>query len=177
MASSKAGIRYEHEIANRIYEYTGHRLLPQRDGFSGNGTVPGADIAIEDGNTVHAIELKRTGDSSQTFTYKPDDDDPGDIDELEKFGNEYPRTVAAYIGVKFDNRQLALAKVWYDGESILEDTVATAPIDAIVTRADNVSMRKPPTTVQDEDEGWPSATKGNDVEYLLDVINYTGPIA
>lgn len=176
MASSKSGIQYEHELANGVYRRTGHRLLPQRDGFSGNGAVPSADLQIEDGRMIHAFEVKKTSQSSKTFEYKPNSDDPGDIDELLQFQAECPRTVCAYLGVRFENRQLVIAKI-HRSETLLEDIVATCPVDAKATRADNVSIRKPQTENQalTDEIGWPSASVGDDVGYLLETIGYNGP--
>lgn len=179
MPSGKSGISFEHSIANGVYRRTGNRLLPQRDGYSGNGAVPSADIVIEDGETVHAIELKNTSRNSQTFEYDPEPDVlSDDIAQLFEFMEQYPRTVCGYLGVKFPNRQLILAKVWADGATPLEDIVATCPVDAVVTRADNVSIRKPPTTVQAkaDETGWPSAQAGNDIDYLLNTIGYDKPV-
>lgn len=176
MVSSKGGVRYEHALANAVYRRTGHRLPPQRDGYSGNGGVPSADILIEDGSMVHAFEVKKTSRDRQTFTYHPTDEEPGDIDELLTFAQQYQRPVCGYLGVSFPKRQLVLVPLW-GGATPLEDAVAASPVQAKVTRADNISVPKPPTETQatSEESGWPNASDGDDVGYLLDVIGYEGP--
>jgi len=171
MYAQKRGYEYENELVKTIYRHPDSDVVPVPCGMSGNHAVPAPDVLIDDGEKVHAVELKRTSETAKTFSYEPDADTRDDIDDLLRFARQYPRTVCPYVGVRFDNRQLILAKVWPKGadeDQLLDSIVTTAPTDVVVTRADNVSFRKPESEKSDAE--WPSAQAGDDAEYLLEVI-------
>lgn len=176
-SQQKAGFDYEHEIANGVYETTEHDISPLRVGYSGNQSIPLPDVVIDDGTKIHAFEFKRTSDDRISVTFEednigePNPDD--DLSQLLTFAEQYPRTVCPYIGVRFTNRQLILAKLWQeapDYKSVLRSAVQTCPTDARLTRADNLSFHKPNSERSDAD--WPSARQGDDIEYLLETIDY-----
>jgi Holliday junction resolvase len=167
MGSTKQGLRYEHDLKNDIYERTLSKdrvLVPIRPDFSGNSLPPNADLVVNDGRRVHAIELKRTG--KDVFRI------PGyEIEQLVQFCQEYPAPAYPYLGVRFNQRQLVLTKVWMgDGgdNSYAEDAALMCPVEAHATEADTFVIQKPST------EEWPSVTKGDDVEHVLDTIGYYG---
>lgn len=171
--SNQQGIDYEHEIADAVYEHTDGQLFPMRAGYSGNQAIPMPDVAIDDGDKIHAFEFKRTSNDRFSVTYDPEKvgepNSSDDLSQLVTFARDHPRTVCPYVGVRFTNRQLVLAKLWLkapDDRSMLNSAVQTCPTSVRVTRADNLSFHKP-----DTDE-FPSARAGDDVEYLLETIDY-----
>lgn len=193
MTYSKRGYEYENQLVKDIYEQTSSQCMPIPCGFSGNHAVPSPDFLIDDGEKVHAFEVKRASNTrgAKTFTYEGDDDSAvsdtdtdsdsasdstsatagGDIDQLCTFARAHPRTVCSYLGVRFNNRQLILGKVWHqttDRSEVLDSIVTTTPTDAVITRSNNISMRKPESDVSDA--SWPSASAGDDVQYILDTI-------
>lgn len=169
MAQQK-GRRYETQLCRDIYRQTDGDLLPIPAGYSGNHDVPSADIIIDDGTKIHAFELKNTSKDRKTVYYDPQDPGKDDIYQLLRFAREYPRTVAPYIGVDFDRRQLVCSKLWLEGPNdrmALQSAVNTTPTDVRLTYDDNLSFHKPSTDI------WPSAKSGDNTEYILDLINYT----
>lgn len=169
MGLQQRGLDYEHEICQGVYEATDGRLLPERVGYSGNGVVPSPDVRIDDGTKVHAFELKKTKQDRLSVTYDPTDNKKDDLCQLIDYARSYPRTVVPYVGVRFRNRQLILAKLWLgapNDEAIVRSATKTAPTDVRMTRANNLSFHKPGTS------DWPSQTKGDDIEYLLEEIGY-----
>lgn len=172
----QAGLDYEHEIANGVYDRSGQQLFPIRAGYSGNSDIPLPDVAIDDGDKVHAIELKNTVEDRISVTFDEDElgkaDADDDLSELVTFAEGYPRTVCPYVGVRFKNRQLVLAKLWLeapDRRSMLNSAKQTCPTQVNVTRADNLSFHKP------ELDEWISAKKGDDIEYVLETIGVEQP--
>jgi Holliday junction resolvase len=159
----RKGLAYEHELANDIYRASDRKLIPIRAGYSGNQVPPMPDIHLDDGEVVHALEIKRTKDDvSQIF-------ETTDLTQLQRFATQYPRKVYPYLGVRFTRRQLILIPMWAknDGtglDEVLENAVTLCPVEAEVTRKNNFSVKRP-----DTDE-WPSATKGNDATHVLDRI-------
>jgi len=179
MSSQKAGLNFEHEIANGVFDRTGGRLLPLRVGWSGNQKVPSPDVVLDDGDLVHAFEFKRTTQDRISITFSPEtpeEDRDDDLSDLLRFANDYPRKVAPAVGIRFTNRQLLLLRIWPadNDEKLRESMVETAPVEAKVTRAGNISVPKPPTDTQatTDEQGWPSSQVGDDFEYLLDYINW-----
>ncbi len=169
MSSQKRGKSYETELSQDIYEETDHTLLPEPIGYSGNHNIPAPDIRIDDGTKIHAFELKRTTSDRISVTYDPTDRGKDDLHQLIQYAREYPRTVVPYVGVRFTQRQLLIAKLWLgapNDEAVIRSATKTAPTDVRLTRAGNLSIHKP-----DTDE-WPSARKGDDVQYLLETIGY-----
>lgn len=171
MYAQKRGIEYENDLVRDVYEHPDSDVVPVPCGMSGNHGVPAGDVLVDDGEQLHAFELKRTSEDSKSFVYEPDPGLRDDISDLLVFAKEYPRPVCPYVGVRFDNRQLILAKIWQkssDDSQLLDSIVTTAPTEAIVTHAGNVSFRKPDSDKSSAE--WPSATAGNDAEYLLETI-------
>lgn len=175
MVRSKAGIEYENELALEIYRATSGELLPLATRSSGNVAIPMPDIVIDDGEIVHAMEIKRTSKEKVTFTSDPTGDPPtDDLYQLLLFSELYPRTVCPYVGAKFPNRQLVLTRLWPDEttegaktlDQILDEAVLMCPVDSKNTRTDNFIVYKPGTNQ------WPSMRAGDDVEHVLDVIGY-----
>jgi Holliday junction resolvase - archaeal type len=165
MGASKRGLNYEHRIANGIYLRT--EIPALRSGYSGNQLVPSPDIVIDDGEKLHAIELKTTSEGRTSLTWEADDEENDDISGLLEFTRDCPRTVCPYLGVKFNHRQLSLAKGWpmADDTAVLLETFAgTAPTDVRLTNNLNLSWHKP-----DTDE-WLSQQKGDDIKYICEVL-------
>jgi len=163
------GRAYEMDLCTELYERTGGTILPIPAGYSGNHNIPSADIVIDDGQKVHAIELKKTSADRKSLYYDPEDTERDDLNQLLEFARDYPRTVCPYFGVRFDRRQLILAKFWLGAPNdmiALRSAVNTTPVDVRLTAAGNISVHKPDT------ETWPSASSGSDVEYILDTIGY-----
>lgn len=176
MSQQKAGYVAENDLVKEIYDQTDGDLFPIPVGMSGNHNVPAPDIVIDDGVKVHAFELKTTSKDRISVMLDPDEygkvTTSDDLSQLIYFGRNYPRTVVCYVGVSFNRRQLLLVKLWHNSdlsvENVLQSAVTTAPsgVDVSVTYANNLSVQKPDT------DGWPSAAQGDDIEYLLDTINY-----
>lgn len=173
MSKQKGGYDFEHTIANGVYDFTGGALSPIRAGYSGNQKIPLPDVVIDDGDKIHAFELKKTSKDRLSVTYdtesrgEPNPSD--DLSELFTFAEQYPRTVCPYVGVRFSHRQLTLAKFWMqapDDRSLLRSGVQTCPTSVKLTRADNLSFHKPET------DEWVTATAGDDIQYLLETIDY-----
>lgn len=175
MSKQQAGLNYEHEIANGVYRATDGRLLPLRVGWSGNQSVPSPDVVLDAGDKVHAFELKRTTQDRISITHDSEDGDD-DITELLTFAHDYPRTVVPTVGIRFTNRQLVFLRIWPTDNAgkLVESVVGTAPIDASVTHKGNISVHRPPTTAEatKDEKGWPSATDGDDISYVLDYIDW-----
>lgn len=169
MGAQKRGIQYENDICSGIYTRTGGDLIPERMGYSGNGVVPAPDVRIDDGTKVHAIELKKTKQDRISINYEPNDRQKDDLHQLIEYARNYPRTVVPYVGVRFRNRQLILTKLWLgapNDETIIRSATKTGPTDVRLTNANNLSFHKPST------DEWPSQSKGDDVDYLLETIGY-----
>lgn len=182
MVRSKAGYEYENQLALDVYRYTNGGLLPMTSRSSGNVSIPLPDIVIDDGECIHAMEIKRTSNDKVTFDSEPDDDLPtDDLYQLLLFSQLYPRPVRPYLGAKFPYRQLVMTKLWPDRVShgtktlsdILDEAVLMCPVECNHTYTDNFIVYKP------ESGSWPSTKKGDDiehlgdVEYLLDTIGYS----
>lgn len=165
------GRQYETELCARIYDETGGQLIAEPLGYSGNHQAPAPDIRIDDGQKIHAFELKKTSDDRKSIYYEPADKTTDDINQLLTYADTYPRTVVPYIGVRFTNRQLVVAPIWMrapNDRAKLQSATNTAPsgVDISVTYADNLSVQRPDT------DAWPSAQKGDDVAYILREIGY-----
>lgn len=177
MSYQQSGLNFEHELANDVFDETDHELLPMRAGYSGNQKIPAPDILIEDGWKCHFIEVrkKKQGKNSCTFEYDTDPEERDDIWDLLHAAHLYPRTTTASVGVKFANRQFILTKLYPIApdkqQTVLQNAVTTCPVEAIISRSDNLVVRKPNTDLSDAD--WPSAQKGNDAQAVLDSIDYS----
>ncbi len=169
MSHQKRGKEYETDLSKDIYEETDGELLPEPIGYSGNHNIPAPDIRIDDGTKVHAFELKRITKDRTSVNYEPTNRQKDDLHQLIQYARQYPRTVVPYVGVRFTQRQLLIAKLWLgapNDQAVVRSATKTAPTDVRLTRANNLSFHKP-----DTDE-WPSAQKGNDAQYLLETIGY-----
>ncbi|WP_153952869.1 hypothetical protein [Halosegnis longus] len=174
MTSSKSGKNYETRLAKDIYERSDHEIVPMPAGYSGNHDIPAPDVYLYDGERFHVFELKKTSKDRLSILFDPDDRAKDDIHQLMTFASQHPGNVVPYVGVRFDNRQLVLAKLWgeSDEERMLDTAAMTAPTGVNVTQSNNLSFSKPETRVQDVENGWPSAVAGNDAGYLLRYIGY-----
>lgn len=177
MSYQQRALSYEHELANDVFDATNKELLPMRAGYSGNQKIPAPDLLIEDGWKCHFIEVKKRkqGKNSCTFEYDTDPDERDDIWDLLRAAYLYPRTTTASVGVKFANRQLILTSLYpidpNKQDTVLQNAVISCPVEAIVSRSDNLVVRKPNTDLSDAD--WPSARKGDDAQAVLDAIDYS----
>lgn len=168
-SAQRRGLDYEHTIANEVHDATDGSIFPLRVGWSGNNKIPAPDVFLDDGYKGHAFEFKRTTQDRISLTYNPESDKPDDLSDLIEFARNYPRTCCAYVGVRFTHRQLVLLKFWLRApgpKALLQSAVSTSPVDARVTHAGNLSVHKPST------EEWPSAHTGDDIDYLLETIQY-----
>ena len=169
MAQNK-GRKFELSLCNDIYDATDESLIPEPVGYSGNHTLPAPDIHIDDGGKVHAIELKRTARDQVSLYYDDDDYQKDDLKQLITYCENHPRLAVPYIGVRFDNRQLLLIKLWLEApmdEAVVRSAESLAPVDTVgYTRAGNISVRKPSL------DEWKSASSGDDVEHILETIGY-----
>lgn len=171
MSKQKRGREYELELCHDVFDATNGDLYPIPPGYSGNHDPPAPDVLIDDGDAVHAFELKRksTGQEAISFTYDPDERSKDDIAGLVAFCEAYPRPTYPYLGVRFSHRQLVCTKLYMDADTprdMLNSGVQTCPVDAKVTRANNVRVYKP------EPGAWPSASDGDDASHVLDRIGY-----
>lgn len=169
MSKQRRGKLFETGLCGDIYSRTGGELFPEPIGFSGNHAVPAPDIKIDDGTKIHAIELKTTGNDRMSLTHDAEDRQKDDLWQLFDYAERFPRTVVPYAGVKFNNRQLLLMQFWARApnvRSVLQSGVNDIPTDVRLTKKSNLSVHKPDLDV------WPSARKGDDVDYVLDKIGY-----
>lgn len=169
MNGRRRGKNFETGLCGDIYQETDEKLFPEPIGYSGNHAVPAPDIKIDDGTKIHAIELKTTKNDRISLTHDPTDTEKDDLWQLFDYAQRFPRTVVPYAGVSFNNRQLLLMQFWIRAPNVrsrLQSGVNDVPTDVRLTKKSNLSVHKPDLDV------WPSAQKGNDVEYLLDKISY-----
>lgn len=169
MPQTGKGRSYEHQLSIDVYDRTGGDLIAEPIGYSGNHRAPAPDVRIDDGTKVHAIELKRTGQDRISVGWYPDDVRKDDIHQLLTYARSYPRTVVPYVGVRFNNRQLLLCKLWLgapNDRAVVRSATNFTPTDIRLTRSDNLSIHRPSL------DNWPSATEGNDGQYLLETIGY-----
>lgn len=162
----KRGLNYEHELKNEIYEVSHKKIVPIRPGWSGNSVIPMPDIHIDDGEVVHALEVKRTKDDT-SFTVKEED-----IAQLLRFAEQYPRRVYPYVAVRFTHRQLIMIPLWSGSRGrglseVIENAVTLCPVDAKVSRANNLVVKKPDT------DQWPSSQKGSDAAHVIKTLSRT----
>lgn len=167
--STQKGRDYEHQLINDIYDASDGSVVPVPPGYSGNHRIPAPDLIINDGMVAHAIELKRTKRDRQTF-YCDTERQKDDIQQLVRFSQEYAPPTYPYVGVRFNRRQLILIKLLAneDGnwEKMLDQAVVMSPVEAKVTHKQNLSIPKPASGE------WPTASSGDDAEYVLDEIGY-----
>lgn len=183
---SKAGYEYENQLALDIFRYTNGGLVPLTTRSSGNVSIPLPDIVFDDGETVHAMEIKRTSGDKVTFESEYDEELPtDDLHQLLLYAQLYPRSVNLYLGAKFPYRQLVTTRLWPDESNhgtktiseFLEEATVLCPVECNHTYTDNFVIYKPDT------DQWPSSEKGDeiehigDVEHVLDVIGYNQPVS
>lgn len=165
---SQKGQKYEHDLADEIVEATDGELLPLGAGYTSRHASP-ADLIIDDGEAVHVLEIKNTSTDAYTFHWEPDDYQKDDLYNMMKFCVNYPRPAYPYWAVNFNNRQLAIGKLYIndfpDTDAVLDSAVSLSPIEAKRTRADNLRVYKP------ESDDW--TTKHiDDAQAVLDAIGY-----
>lgn len=175
MSQQQRGNDYEHTLSSDIYTYTNGELIPLGAGYN---TVHGSpiDMLIDDGHAVHVFELKTTSQDAYTLTWDPEEYQEDDIYYMMKFCKEYPRPTYPYIGMRFNNRQLALTKLYMndypDMREVLDDAKLMSPIEAKTNEAgvkeNNIRFYKPETGE------WPGTNlEEKDVQHVLDTINFT----
>ncbi len=165
----KKGRTYEDKICADVYKQTGGELIAEPIGYSGNHFAPAPDVRIDDGTKVHAIELKRVGSERVSVYHYPENRERDDLHQLITYAKQYPRTVVPYVGVRFNNRMLVLCKLWLGApseEATVRSAVHFTPTDVRYTKNGNLSFHPPSLDV------WPSATQGDDIDFLLDTIGY-----
>lgn len=167
--ASKKGREYEHHLGDIVADATNGELIPLGTGYNSQHSES-VDLLIDDGYAVHAIELKRTSKDGYTFFWDEDDYQKDDLYNLCKFCVQYPRPTYPYTGVRFNNRQLALTKLYLneypERDELIDAAVKTAPIPAKRTRANNLRFNKP-------ESGWPSTNLDQqDAQHVLDAIAY-----
>lgn len=168
---SKKGRTYEHHLGDIVADATNGELIPLGTGYNSQHSEA-VDLIIDDGYAVHALELKRTSKDAYTLHWDEDDYQKDDLYNMCKFCVNYPRPTYPYVGVRFNNRQLALTKLyindWPEQDDLLSDAVTLAPIDAKVTRADNLRFYRP-----ESGSGWQSENLDQfDAQHVLDTIGW-----
>lgn len=166
----KKGNRYEHILADLVADATNGELIPLGAGYNSQHSEA-VDLIIDDGRSVHAFELKRTGQEAYTCYWNENDYQKDDLYNLCKFCVEYPRPTYPYVGVRFNQRQLALTKLylndWPDQDELLDDSVQLSPIEAKHTGSGNLRFYRP-------DSGdWPAKNlDARDAQHVLDRISW-----
>jgi Holliday junction resolvase len=166
---TKKGREYEHTLADLVADATNGELIPLGTGYNSQHSEA-VDLIIDDGEAVHAFELKRTSQDAYTLYWDEDDYQKDDLYNLCKFCVEYPRPTYPYVGVRFNRRQLALTKLyinnWPDKDDLLDDAVTLSPIEAKHTGSGNLRFYKP-----ESGDGWPSENLENrDPQHVLDAM-------
>jgi hypothetical protein len=166
---TKTGRRYEHKLSNAVFDATDGVLIPLGGGFNG-ATAWDVDMLIDDGEAVHVFELKRTGQDGYTLVWDPDDRSHDDLYGLVEFCINYPRPAYPYVGVRFNNKQLAVTRIyvdeWPDREGLLDSAEMLEPYDDVVDHTGYGNLRF------HRAESIPSQASGNDAQHVLDRINY-----
>lgn len=170
MPRQKKGREYEHKLGDLVAEATNGELIPLGTGYNSQ-YGDAVDLAIDDGSAFHVFELKRTSQDAYTLHWDEDDDRKDDLYQLCKFCVEYPRPTYPYAGVRFNNRQLALTKLyindWPDREAVMEKAVTLSPIEAKHTRSGNFRMYKP-----DNDEWQSENIDQHDAQHVLNSMGW-----
>jgi Holliday junction resolvase len=168
--SGKKGYDYEHTLADLVATATDGELIPLGTGYNGQYSEA-IDLLIDDGSAVHVFELKRTGTDAKTLYWDEDDVQTDDMYNLLKFAVTYPRPTYPYIGVRFNNRQLVLVKLYVndfpDRDDSLQTAVQLCPIEAKQTHAGNLRLYKP-----DASDWQTTDLDDHDPQHVLDTINY-----
>lgn len=168
--ATKKGRNYEHDLTNLVGDATDGELVPLAAGYNSDLSRD-VDMLIDDGEAVHVFELKKTSKDAYTLHWDEDDRQKDDLYGLIRFCVEYPRPTYPYVGVRFDNRQLALTKTyvghWPDQEQLLRVASELSPIESKVTRAGNLRFYKPPSS-----EWTTQSLDQHDAQHVLDTIGY-----
>jgi Holliday junction resolvase len=167
---NKKGRKYEHNLADVVADATGGELIPLGTGYNSQHSEA-VDLLIDDGQAVHAFELKRTSQDAYTLHWDENDYQKDDLYNLCKFCVEYPRPTYPYAGVRFNERQLALTKLyindWPNQDELLDDAVKLSPIEANHTHGGNLRLYRPDTG------DWPGTNLDNrDAQHVLDTIGW-----
>lgn len=164
------GRKYEHKLASLVAKQTDEELIPLATGYNGAYSRD-VDLLIDDGEAVHAFELKKTSKDAKTLNWDTKDVQKDDIYGLMRFCVEYPRPTYPYIGVRFGRRSLAITRLYINDypnvNDVLENAVKLSPIEAKHTSSDNLRFYKP------EAEDWDTVKLDqHDVQNLMDAIGY-----
>lgn len=182
MTSSKAGLRYEHELKNDINDNTSREIRAHRPGWSGNGGTQNddvltgeCDILIRTPNDDHAIEAKKTSNvlTPSNPEPKPFRIPADDISELAHCSNSYTRT---WLAMKFNRRKILMAEM-SDIEMASESLVESIPAEFAprTGRKENEHghysvILEDPWSLGYKNE-WPSSRKADDdYKVILDTL-------
>lgn len=167
---TKKGRTYEHALGDLIGEATNGELVPLSTGYN-SAYTRAVDLLIDDGEAVHAFELKRTSKDAYTMHWDEDEVQRDDLYGLCRFCVQYPRPTYPYAGVRFNNRALAVTKLYLndypDADQVLEKSQTLSPIEAKVTHADNLRFYQPDAS------SWPTTDLDrSDTQHVLDAIGF-----
>lgn len=164
------GTDYEHTLSNDVADATDGELIPLGAGYNG-ATAYDVDMLIDDGEAVHVFELKRTSQDAYTLYWDEDDRDKDDLYGLCKFCKNYPRPTYPYAGVRFNNKELLISKLfiekWPDQHELLDTAPRTTYCDDCIGKTSDGNLRFRRT------DSVNSQHKGNDPQTVLDAIGYT----
>lgn len=166
--STKKGREYEHNLADFVVEATDGELIPLATGYNSQYSQA-VDMIIDDGEAVHVFELKRTSKDAYSLYWDESSVQKDDIYRLLRFCIDYPRPAYPYVGVRFDRKQLTIAKLFIedfpDQKKALENAVSMSKTKTGVTRDGNLRFYKP--------DDWPSTNLDvRDAQHVLDTIGY-----
>jgi len=164
--------QFEHDVVNEFNRNTPAHGYAIRDGYSGSGATAFADTwfmyqqPTSHYASIYAGELKkRRADTGYRSTVMEGSaKDSNGVEELRHIVHAAPSFVEPFIGVKFNQKQLAVfsANVLLDMVERDEEEGIFAPRE---TRGGNISMVKP------EHSSWPSKRSGmDDWQCIVDYI-------
>jgi Holliday junction resolvase len=170
---TKKGREYEHRLASTVVDRADGAVVAFGSGYNAHDTSA-VDMAIDDGQVMHCFELKTTSKDAYTLNWNSEDAREDDLYELIKFCKQYPRPAYPYAGVNFNRRQLTLTRFWLDDWPDKNETLDRA------TELAETDVRHDTGRVNDDSlrfykpdlDGWPSATSGDDAQYVLDTIGF-----
>lgn len=139
MSRQKAGLQFEHDLANEVHELTGGSVIPLRGGWSGNGSVPSPDLLIPYKGSLRALEIKTSNQKRVVV----DREDIQDIIEWSMQMTEVP--TFPYLAIKFSYYEMQtfrIPKPW-DLDEGLKIVAERCPYDSRVTRGGNISFGNP----------------------------------
>lgn len=167
------GRTYELETVKQLSNQTGSStwvFTPDRSGASATAVCDVGVIHVVDTKPVGmTVELKKRSGTAEYRTVIASGSSSGESgkDELQRLLDGTPPWAEAYVGVKFDHRQVVLFNVKQLLEYLNSPDVDVGDddkyeyFDPHLTDSGSISMRKPTT------REWPSATAGGDTATIL----------